>query len=197
MTVQETYIEAEQALQRVVAQIRDDQWDMPIPESFQMSTSGAAIATLRDVINYHAYDTAWLPDMLAGKTMDEAGPNQFDGDLLGDAPKESFLRIGQRAIAAVRDLDDLERTVHYTYGDYPAAEAIGHAIIFRGLRAHDLADVIGVDSTLPDSLVQGLWDVIAPQAEELRAIGVFAPAVAVPEDAPLQDRLLGLTGRHP
>ena len=38
---------------------------------------------------------------------------------------------------------------------------------------------------------------VSPHAEEWRKIGVFAVAVAVPEDAPLLDRLLGLTGRDP
>jgi len=40
-------------------------------------------------------------------------------------------------------------------------------------------------------------DELSPHAEEWRAIGVFGPAVNVPADAPLQDRLLGLTGRDP
>jgi hypothetical protein len=30
-----------------------------------------------------------------------------------------------------------------------------------------------------------------------RAIGIFGAAIPVPADAPLQDRLLGLTGREP
>ena len=45
-------------------------------------------ATLRETINYHAYDTAWVPDTLAGKTIEEVG-STYDGDLLGDEPKES------------------------------------------------------------------------------------------------------------
>ena len=69
--------------------------------------------------------------------------------------------------------------------------------MFRGLRARDIAKVIGVDPNLPDELVQGLWDEISPQAEQWRKIGVFPAAVQVPEDAQLLDRLLGLTGRDP
>jgi hypothetical protein len=57
--------------------------------------------------------------------------------------------------------------------------------------------VIGVDDNLPADLVQGLWEEISPHAEEWRAIGVFGPAVAVPDDAGLQAKLLGLTGRQP
>jgi hypothetical protein len=57
--------------------------------------------------------------------------------------------------------------------------------------------VIGVDFDMQDELVQGLWDEISPNAEEWRAIGVFGKAVPVPDDAPLLDRVLGLTGRDP
>ena len=60
-----------------------------------------------------------------------------------------------------------------------------------------LARVIGVDPALPDELVQGLWDELVPVADEWRAIGVLGAEVAVPADAPLLDRLLGLTGRDP
>lgn len=57
--------------------------------------------------------------------------------------------------------------------------------------------MIGADPTLPPELVQGIWDELTPHIEEWRKIGVFGEAVAVPQDAPLQDRLLGLTGRQP
>ncbi len=63
--------------------------------------------------------------------------------------------------------------------------------------ARDIARVVGVDSGLPADLVQGIWEEISPHAEEWRAIGVFPAAVPVPADAPLLDRLLGLTGRDP
>ena len=50
---------------------------------------------------------------------------------------------------------------------------------------------------MPPTLVQGLWEELSPQAEEWREMGVYGPKVEVPDDAPLQDRLLGLTGRQP
>lgn len=197
MTEKQTFIQADEALNKVINQIKDSQWDMAMPESFTTNTAGLTIKTLRDVINYHAYDEAWVPDMMAGKTMAEVGGDTFDGDLLGNTPKEAYEKYSQQAITAVNNLDDLERTVHYTYGDYPAQEALWHAILFRAMRAHDLAKVIGVNSDLPEELVKAVWDIVVPHAEEWRALGVFPPAVEVPEGAPLQDRLLGLTGRKP
>ncbi|MGI8563039.1 MAG: TIGR03086 family metal-binding protein [Candidatus Dormibacter sp.] len=190
------FVLADQALQRVVDQIGDGQWQMNMPAEFQRRQTDKPV-TLREIINYHAYDEAWVPDMLAGLTMAEAGQDKFQGDLLGDDPKASFAALVAQACAAVQGLDDFQRTVHCSFGDYSAQEYLWQISGFRGLRANDIAKVIGVDPTLPDELVEGLWAQIEPQAEELRGIGVFAPKVQVPESASLQDRLLGLTGRQP
>ncbi len=65
------------------------------------------------------------------------------------------------------------------------------------LPAYDIAKLIGADTTLPLDLVHGLWDEIAPGAEGWRNLGVYGPAVPLREDAPLQERLLRLTGRQP
>jgi uncharacterized protein (TIGR03086 family) len=194
----EVFIKAERALKAVVDQIRDDQWDMVMPPDFATSGVEGPI-TLREVINYHAYDDAWVPDMLAGRTMDEVGKEAFKGDLLGDNPKASFAAIVEKATAAADALGDknLGRTVHCSFGDFPAREYLWQITSFRGLRAHDIAKVIGADTRLPADLVQGLWDQLAPIAEEWRKIGVFGPKVDVPDSAPLQDRLLALTGRQP
>jgi hypothetical protein len=101
------------------------------------------------------------------------------------------------ACAAAAQLDDPDRIVHRSFGDFSAREYFWQVSGFRGLRAHDPALVIGVEPRLSDELVQGLWDEISPHAEEWHAIGVFPAAVPVPESAPLLDRLLGLTGRPP
>jgi uncharacterized protein (TIGR03086 family) len=135
--------------------------------------------------------------MLAGRTMDEAGKDKFAGDVLGDDPKAAFAAIVNRACAAADELDEPERTVHCSFGDFPAREYFWQVNGFRGLRAWDIAKVIGVDPTLPDDLVQGLWDELSPIADSMRTIGVFPPAVPVPDDAPLIQRLLGITGRDP
>lgn len=117
------------------------------------------------------------------------------GDLLGEEPKLRFAEIVEKACAAVMELDDLGRVVHCSFGDFPAHGYLWQTNMFRGLRAHDIAKVIGIDFEVPDAMVEGIWEEISPQAEEWRAIGVFPAAVGVPDDAPLLDRLLGLTGR--
>jgi uncharacterized protein (TIGR03086 family) len=192
----EVFVLADQAINDVVSHIRDDQWAMPMPPSFARRQTDT-VPTLREIVGYHAYDDAWVPDMLAGRTMDEVGTEKFKGDLLGDDPIGNFAAIVEKAIAAARAVTDLERTVHTSFGEYTTREYFYQANMFRGLRARDIARVIGYQVTLPAELVQGIWDEIQPHAEEWRAIGVFAKAVPVPDDAPLLDRLLGLTGRDP
>ncbi len=192
----EVFVLADRALAGVVAQIEPGQWDREMPASFTMRNRDT-VPTLREVVNYHAYDDAWVPDMLAGRTMDEAGAAKFDGDLLGDAPIERFGAIVDGACAAAEAVRDYDAVAHLSFGDYPVRHYFWQINSFRALRAHDLARVIGVEPELPAALVQGVWDEVSPHAEEWRAMGVFPAAVPVAEDAPLLDRLLGMTGRDP
>lgn len=193
MTIPEIFEASEQALTKVVSQIKPDQWEMTMSPEFRTRKAGPA--TLREIINYHAYDDAWVPETLAGKTIEEVGA-KYDGDLLGDDLKSAWHGYVDKAIAAVNQAD-LKKTVHLTYGDWPAEEYLKHIISFRALRAVDLARFIGVDDHLPEDLVKGLWDLLSPQAEEWRKLGVYGPKVEVPEGADLQAKLLGLTGRQP
>ena len=196
LTEREVFALADRALDAVVAQITDEQWVTPMPESFRTRMIDHT-PTLREVINYHAYDDAWIPDVLGGRTMAEVGLDAHKGDLLGDTPKAAFRVIVDLAVAAAAALDDLGRTVHLSYGDYTAQQYLWQANYFRGTRAYDLARIIGVDPALPDDLVQGLWDEVRPVAEEWRGIGVMGSQVPVADGAPLLDRLLGLIGRAP
>jgi hypothetical protein len=135
--------------------------------------------------------------MLAGQTMDEVGSDTFDGDLLGADPRASFETIVERSCAAAGAVRDLDHVAHLSFGDHSIREYLWQIHLFRGVRAYEIARIIGYDTSLPPELVQGLWDEVRPNAEEWRSIGVFSAAVGVPDDAPLMDRLLGLTGRDP
>jgi len=76
------------------------------------------------------------------------------------------------------------------------------------LHGWDLARATGQDDTMDPDEVQRLWTATsalpAELLEQFRTPGafgpgveVFGPEVKVPEDAPLQDRLLGMIGRDP
>ncbi len=190
---QTVFILADEALSALVDKIAESQWDMKIPGWFRTGRVQAD-ATLRTIVNYHAYDDAWVPEVLAGRTIQEVG-TKYDGDLLGDRPAESFAKFNSAACRAVRDLKDPARTVHLSYGDFPAREYLEHTMCFRGFRVHDIARLIGADTAMSAALVEGLWEILRPHAEERRKIGVFGPEIELPADASLQDRLLAMSGR--
>ncbi|HEU5001162.1 MAG TPA: hypothetical protein VFW71_00065 [Actinomycetota bacterium] len=192
---QDVFVIADQALCAVLEQIAPDQWAMPIPTWFQTGQAQDGL-TVRAIVNYHAYDEAWVPDVLAGKTVAEVG-SRWDGDLLGADPIASFRDLAAAAQAAARGLDDPERTVHLSYGDFPAREYLRHITSFRGFRTYDIAKLIGAPTEMPADLVQGLNDLIVPDIEQWRAMGVFPAAVPAPAGADAQTRLLCLSGREP
>ena len=197
MTEPEVFVLADQALNHVVEQISDDQWALPVPDWFATQQTDRRPA-LREIVDYHAYDDAWVPDMLEGRTMAEAGMDKFIvTKLLGDDPKGAFALLVARACAAAREVTDLDRNVHCSFGDFTTRQYLWQTNMFRALRAVEIAKVIGVDSRLSEDLVQGVWEEVSPNAEQWRSIGVFGPEVAVATDAPLQERLFGLTGRDP
>ncbi len=84
---------------------------------------------------------------------------------------------------------------HLSFGDFTVREYFFQINSFRAVRAYDIARAIGMEPSLSEVLVQGVWDEVSPHAEEWRTIGVYPAAVPVSDDAPLLDRLLGLTGR--
>ncbi len=193
MTEQEVFVLAERALQAVVAQIRDDQWERLVPDEMTPRQPGS---TLRQVVNYLAYDDAWVPDVLAGRTIDEIG-TPHDGDLLGDDLQGSVARLADIACSAVERVADLDTPVHLTYGDWPAREYLSHITFFRARRVYDIARFIGADPALPPALVQGLLDELEPRAEQWRRYHVIGTPLEPPADATPQERWLALTGYEP
>lgn len=65
----------------------------------------------------------------------------------------------------------------------------------------DLAKATGQDATMDPEEVEFIWAALSPMTPDWWKWqvdnGYYAPAVPVPEDAPLQDRVLGLIGRDP
>ncbi len=81
----------------------------------------------------------------------------------------------------------------------PAAQLRSLRISDLLVHQWDLARAIGANETLDPDVVQIVWDDISPMAPVIAQLGVFGngPSGAVPDDAPLQERLLDLLGRRP
>ena len=189
MTIQELFVRSNQVLGKVIAQIKDDQWNIPLPPGMS-----SAPTVLGEAVQRHTYDDAWVPDVLAGKTKDEVG-GIYEHLLSNEDIKNEYAHYNQRAVLAVESFTDLDRTTHLSYGDYPAKDYLQHIISFRAFRAYDIAKLIGADTKFDDDFVQALLDEFTPAVEGYRQMGVFPPALEVADDADPQKKLLAMVGR--
>ena len=191
----EVFLLADEAAVQVFTSIHDDQWNTVLPPVFDMPGADQP-GPLRPAINHYAYDNAWVPDLLAGRTMDEVGRDRYDGDLLGDDAAGAIRRISAAAIAAASRVLDPTLTVHCSFGDCPTPDYIWQLNIARSLSAHDVAAAIGLDYLLPEDLCKAMYEGTQPTVFIWRSFGVYREPVPVPESATWRERFLALTGRR-
>jgi hypothetical protein len=191
----EVFVMADKAAVHVYGQIREDHWDSNLPPLFDMPGADQPVL-LRQAINHYAYDNSWVPDMLAGRTMDDVGSGRFDGDLLGSDPRGNLERISAAACDAARRITDGDAIVHCSYGDVPRWDYFWQLNIARTIGAHDVAHHIGVNDSISEELARGMWEGTVASADMWRSIGIFRVPVPVSSDAPWRDRFLALTGRQ-
>ncbi len=189
MTIQELFILANQELLRVISQVHEAQWGIPLPEAITYKPMN-----LKQAIQYHTYDDAWVPDVLEGKTPTEVG-DVYEELLDASDVQANYHHYNQRANEAVGNFNDLERITHLSYGDFPAHDYLQHIITFRAFRSYDLAKLIGIDTTMKPEFVDALMTELSPVVEGYRKMGVFPAALPVAEDANPQTKLLALVGR--
>jgi hypothetical protein len=63
MNQQDLFLMSDAALRDVVDMIDHDQLSLAAPAEWSRKPN----PTLRDILAYHAYDEAWVPDVLAGR----------------------------------------------------------------------------------------------------------------------------------
>ena len=189
MRQRDLFLMSDAALRDVIDRIRPEQLELPVPAEWSQTPE----PTLLDVVAAHAYDEAWVPDVLAGRTIDEVG-DKYGGDLLGGDPLESYDRLNDAATVAVNRALDPDDVVHVSYGDFPVTTYFEHISVYRAFQAWSIAQHIGLDYSLPPELVDALYEIVVPQIDDWRAMGVFGPEVDVPQDADRETRLLGMTG---
>jgi len=80
---------------------------------------------------------------------------------------------------------------------FPAMEAGRVAVNELVVHGWDLARATGQPYQPDPTSLEASYAMLAPSADDRPAGGPFGPAVAVPADAPLLDRVIGLSGRDP
>jgi uncharacterized protein (TIGR03086 family) len=137
---------------------------------------------------------------LAGTTGAIVGPPSGDPPhLVGDDPAGQYEAARQATIKSYSQPGVLDGTVNTPVGTMPAAQFLGIAVCDQLIHGWDLALATHQDATMPADLATVAWQMLGGRISETnRGPGKnFKAAVPVAEDATVQDRLLGYTGRQP
>lgn len=159
-------------------------WSAPTPD---------ADWDTRALVRHVVTEQQLVPHLLSGLPLEEA--QRAVAPLDDDDLRAEWERYSPAALAAWDEAPESGRVRlegdTLTLGDYLQEQVSDIAI-----HAWDLARATGTDEALHPELVEAAWTIFEPQRATLEASGLYASAVPVPEDAPLQVRLLALTGRN-
>lgn len=178
---------ASEGLAAKVQRIGDDQWGLPTPNTEW---------NVRDLVQHLTYGASWVAPLLHGETLAEVG-DRYEGDLLGDDPKDSFRLASEAAVAACLEPEAMQRTVHTSQGPIPAEDYLLQRIADLGMHTWDLSRAIGADETLNPRVVAVGRRLLAEHGEQWRAGGALAAAVPVGAEADDQTRFIAESGRDP
>ena len=180
---------AEAEIRQRVRAIAAEQWDLPTP---------CTRWNVSDLVVHLIEGSRMARHLLEGASATEARA-VFGAAHGPDLPAELDVALAEE-LAAFEEPDALTMTVHHpAAGDIPGATLIEFRSADYFLHGWDLARATGADELLPEGLVATIWEAMQPMAPFIGDIGVFGrgPSGTVAEDAPLQRRLLDLSGRRP
>lgn len=159
--------------------VRD--WDAPAPVEGW---------TARDVVDHLV---TWLPGFLAG-----GGVALPSVPSIADDPVAAWRAHADAVQALLESPRAAEDFTHPHAGTQVLGTVLENfyiADVF--MHTWDLARATGQDDTLDPDRCAAMLAGMTPIEDMLRASGQYGPAVPVPDDAPVQDRLIGFIGRDP
>jgi uncharacterized protein (TIGR03086 family) len=177
------FTKAVYGIDAVIARVPDDAWDLDSPcEGW----------TARDVLGHHIGVLNGVTHMAAGNDMVfPAAPDDMSD------PKGVWADCRDRLLATLDQPGALQHEGPYWFGPMSIDELIAIVQWDPLTHAWDLEQATGVAALLDERLAQQSFDRISPMREALAARGLVGEAVAVPDDADIVSRFLGLVGRDP
>jgi uncharacterized protein (TIGR03086 family) len=176
---------ADAQLLRIVSSLPASSWRTQTP----------ADLTVLEVVNHLVAGNVFAGRLLAGASAQVATAD-LDGDQLGDDPLAAVAGSCEAQRIAFAEADQAVM-LHHPSGDISYQTFVRFRLGELVVHAWDLAIGTGQDATLEPLLVGGLWQMVEPHLDEMRAMGTFGTGASgsVGPDAAVQDQLLDAFGR--
>lgn len=170
-------------------QVTPDQWEAP---------SGVGEWSVRALVDHVIGGDRMSTAILGGGTRTD-GLAEFARSAADVDPVAAFAEASREMAGAFAEPGALDRTVAHPAMEMPGSQLLGFRIGEYGLHGWDLACAIGANDAIDPAVLKALWGLMEPLAPFLAATGMFGdgPSGTVPADAPLQLRVLDLSGRRP
>lgn len=149
--------------------------------------------TVTDLVRHVVLEQQWVPPLLGGLSVLEA--RRSLAPLGPDLSAEWATHSARAAEAWAKTPADAPVTL--SYDTVTASDYLREQVSDVTIHSWDLARATDADESLDADLVAAVWTVFEAQRDTLEASGLFASPVPADENAPLQHRLLALTGRDP
>ncbi len=182
----ELYQSAVDFMQPIIAGVRPDQMDLPTP---------CTEWNVRQVINHNLKVAECTLSLLSGTGF--VNPMEVDDPLPTEGASGAFEATTFAILEAVKSPGAAERFIETPVMSMSTPQLLMQ--VFGDLMIHkwDLATATGQDTSMDDGLAEICYNLIEPQMEGSRQMGMFGPIVTVPPNASARDKLLGLAGRAP
>ncbi|MEV8371681.1 maleylpyruvate isomerase N-terminal domain-containing protein [Kribbella sp. NPDC056861] len=177
---------ADAQLLRIAAAIPASSWEHTTP----------ADLTVREVADHLVAGNIFAERLLSGESAKTATAD-LDNDHLGNDPLTALTTSCKAQRLAFTHADQTAM-LHHPSGDISYQTFLRFRLGELVIHAWDLAIGANLDPTLDALLVNGLWTMVEPHLDEMRAMGTFGTGASgsLPPDASPQDRLLDAFGRR-
>jgi uncharacterized protein (TIGR03086 family) len=140
---------------------------------------------VRALLNHMLDTQRYFAGSARGEEVSLPSPNP--PALISNDPAADFERARQDVLGAFGQPGVIEKT----------GPSLGIAFTDQLLHGWDVARATDQDTTMPEGLAETAYGMIHGRFTDEQRKGLFKPAIAVPDDASPQDKLLAYTGRAP
>jgi uncharacterized protein (TIGR03086 family) len=180
---------ARQDFEAKLAMVEDDQWALPTP---------CTEWNVRALVNHVVAGNLMNVALLFGASTGEAR-KVWRSDSLGADPRGAFARSADELDTAFREQTDMDRMITHPHGEMSISRLLRVRTSDYEIHAWDIAVAVHGNVALNPAVIGALWEAMASNADFIASTGVYGegPSGTLRDDAPLQKRLLDLTGRRP
>lgn len=183
-TIKQDFITVASYSEEYVKCIAEEDWGNSTP---------CSAWNLQKLVEHMAYELAWVPDLVQGKTIAEIG-DIYETNLLDSRPIENYLEIVQKSINAVKQSDPTQ-IVHLSYGDVGIDHYVQELTTDILVHTWDVARSISKDYNPDIAITKRCYEFSQPREKELRSTGLFGKVIQVSDECDVFVQLLALYGR--